>query len=145
MTFITVQFVAPRELVLNRILTAALAGMYLGLYGLFLGLRPVVHGVGRAALWVMLTGLGLMTLGNFVEYWILFRFHHQGSPGAAARGIAYMMFFLGALLMFGALTVAGAAMLRTRAAPAWLCLMFLLLLPLTGAFAFLGAGSQQCR
>ena len=41
--------------------------------------------VGRVALSAAVVGLGLMTLGNLVEYWALSGFPHQGGAGAIAR------------------------------------------------------------
>jgi hypothetical protein len=129
------------EILRNRIASVALLGMTAGFYGLYARVRPALPRVGAVALRIMLAGLLLMTLGNAVEYWLLFGLPHQGGGlGSLARGLAWITFLLGALLLFTASIGAGSSMLRERVSPAWLGLLVLLLLPLTVAFAFVHAG-----
>jgi len=128
------------EVVRNRLWTPALFGMLLGVIGLFLSLRPTLSRVGEVALKAVVLGLGLMMLGNLVEYWTLAGQPHQGGFGGVARGVAWMTFLLGVLLVaLGSLVVGGSA-LRTQGSPRWLGLLFVLLVPLTVAFAFVNPG-----
>jgi hypothetical protein len=46
-----------------------------------------------------IAGLGLMTLGTFVEYWILFPLPHRGGSGSCVRGLSWMTVLLGALVL----------------------------------------------
>jgi len=136
--WIAVVFFDPAEEILrNRIWSVALMGMFLGSCALTARLWPTLTKGARIALAGFNVGLGLMTLGSAVEYWLLFRLPHQGGPGATARGIAFMTFLLGVLVMVMFATVAGIALQGGRAVPRWLGLMFLLLLPATVAFAFI--------
>jgi hypothetical protein len=50
-----------------------------------------------------------------------------------------MTFLLGALLLLGSSIATGTSMLATHVTPTWLGLLFVLLFPLTIAFAFVGA------
>ena len=59
------------EVVRNRLWTPALLGMCLGVLGLSLVWRSTMGPVGRVALRVAVVVLGLMSLGNLVEYWAL--------------------------------------------------------------------------
>ena len=139
--WVAVSFASPEgEDLRNRIWTVALLGMCLGVFGLYTTLRAVFGRVARLAMVVMVTGLTLMTFGSFVEYWILFRSPHQGGPGAFARGLAFMTFLLGALLTFAPSPVAGIAMLCRSGIRRFVALSFLLLLPLTIAFALVNKG-----
>jgi hypothetical protein len=128
------------EVVRNRLWTPALLGMLLGVIGLFLSLRPTLTRAGEVALKAVVLGLGLMTLGNLVEYWTLAGQPHQGGFGGVARGVAWMTFLLGGLLVALGSVVVGASALRTQGSPAWLDLLFVLFVPLTVAFAFVNPG-----
>lgn len=135
--WIAVVFFDPADEILrNRIWSVALMGMFLGSCALTARLWPTLTKGARIAIAGFNVGLGLMTLGSAVEYWLLFRLPHQGGPGAVARGIAWMTFLLGVLVVVVFAVVAGVALLRGRAEPRWLGLMFLLLLPATVVFAF---------
>jgi len=61
-------FPPEEEVVRNRLWTPALLGMLLGVIGILLWLRPTLTRVGGVALKAVVLGLGLMTLGNLVEY-----------------------------------------------------------------------------
>jgi hypothetical protein len=129
------------EILRNRVASAALLGMTLGFLGVRRLLRPSLPWIGAFALRTMLGGLLLMFLGNAVEYWLLFGLPHQGGGlGSLARGIAWMTFLFGALLLFAASIGAGLTLPRRRAAPTWLGLLFALLLPLTVGLAFVHPG-----
>jgi hypothetical protein len=135
--WITVVFFDPDDEILrNRLWSVALIGMFLGGCALTARLWPTLTKAARIAIAGFDVGLGLMTLGSAVEYWLLFRLPHQGGPGATARGVAWMTFLLGVLVMVVFATLAGIALLRDRSVPRWLGLLFLLLLPTTAGLAF---------
>ncbi len=121
----------------NRILALAFLGMLLGMWGLLSSLRPTLGKAARVSLTGFIVGLGLMTLGTFVEYWILFRLPHQGGNGSFARGLSWMTVLLGALFVCGFSVATGVFWLRSRVKPRWLGLMFLLFLPVTVMLALI--------
>lgn len=125
------------EVLRNRIWTLAFLGMLLGMCGLLSSLRPTLGKAARVSFTGFIVGLGLMTLGTFVEYWILFRLPHQGGMGGFARGLSWMTVLLGALLMCGFSVATGIFLLRSRVTPRWLGLMFLLFLPATVMLALI--------
>jgi len=101
------------EVVRNRLWTPALLGMLLGVTGLVLGLRPALSRSGDLASKAVVVGLALMTLGNLAEYWTLAGQPHQGGFGGVARGVAWMTFLLGVLLL-GVGTTAARMPVRLR-------------------------------
>ena len=115
------------EVLWSRLLVPTLLGMLLGQIGLFIRLRMAFSMAGRIGFVVMLAGLALMALANFVEYWLLSDLSHDG-PEGIPRGIAWMTFLLGTLILLVASAVVGVAMLRKSVAPKWRSLMFLLLM-----------------
>ena len=119
------------EVVRNRLWTPALLGMCLGVLGLSLVWRSTMSPVGRVALSAAVVGLGLMTLGNLVEYWALSGFPHEGGAGAIARGLAWMTFLLGVLLLAIGSLAAGVSMFRTFSASHRLATLCVLLVPAT--------------
>ena len=131
------------EVVRNRLWTLALLGMCLGVLGLSLAWRSTVGRVGRVALSAAVVGLGLMTLGNLVEYWMLSSFPHEGGAGAIARGLAWMTFLLGVLLLAIGSLVAGVSMFRTSSASHRLATLCVLVVPATmvGAVAHPGVAA----
>jgi vacuolar-type H+-ATPase subunit I/STV1 len=128
------------EVVRNRLWTPALFGMWLGVLGVFLAWRPVVSRVGVLALKAVVVGLGLMTLGNLVEYWFLSGYSHDEGGGAVARGLAWMTVLLGALGVAVGSAVAGSSMLKTADVPRFVGLVCLLVVPLTVVGAFVDPG-----
>ena len=124
------------EVLRNRIWTVALVGMTLGMVGLLVVLRPTLGRGARLSLTGFDTGLGLMAIGSFVEYWILFRLPHEGGPGAAARGLAWMTFLVGVLLLLVFSVSTGIALLRTSRVPPWVGVLFLLLVPATALLGY---------
>lgn len=137
----TLAFFPPEdEVTRNRLWTPALLGIWLGALGVWLAWRPALRLVGDRALGTAVVGLGLMTLGNLVEYWGLSRFPHEGGPGAMARGIAWMTFLLGVLLLVLGTLCAGVSMLRTPAAPRLVAGLCMALVPATIVGALLNPG-----
>lgn len=128
------------EVVRNRLWTPALLGIWLGVLGVWLAWRSALRLVGDRALGTAVVGLGLMTFGNLVEYWGLSSFPHQGGPGAMARGLTWMTFLLGVLLLVVGTLFAGVSMLRTPSAPRLLAGLCLLLVPATIVGALLSPG-----
>ena len=130
------------EITRNRIWTLALLLMFLGLMGL---MKSVRNSLGRATtrtLQAAIFGLGLMVMGSFVEYWILYRLPHQGGgAGSVTRGLAWMTFLLGAAFLAIGSMAAGAMMLRTRAGPTLVGVLLMLLLPATVALGLVGQGA----
>lgn len=106
----------------------------------WLAWRSALCLVGDRAMGTAVVGLGLMTFANLVEYWGLSRFPHQGGAGATARGLAWMTFLLGVLLLVLGALFAGVSMLRTPSAPRRLAVLCLLLVPATIAGALLSPG-----
>ena len=125
------------EVLRNRIWTLAFLGMLLGVFGLLSRLRPTLGKAASVALTGFIVGLGLMTLGTFVEYWILFRLPHQGGVGGIARGLSWMTVLLGAVFLCGFSVATGVLLLRSCVMPRWLGLMFLLFLPVTVMLALI--------
>ena len=119
------------EVVRNRLWTLALLGMCLGVLGLSLAWRSTMGPVGRVALSAAVVGLGLMTVGNLVEYWALSSFPHQGGVGAMARGLAWMTFLLGVVLLAIGSLVAGVSTFRTSSGSRRLATLCVLLVPAT--------------
>ena len=131
------------EVVRNRLWTPALLGMCLGVLGLSLVWRSTLGRVGRVALSAAVVGLGLMTLGNLVEYWALSGFPHEGGAGAMARGLAWMTLLLGVLVLAIGSLVAGVSMFRTSSGSHRLAILCVLLVPATivGAIAHPGVAA----
>lgn len=108
--WIAVVFFDPEDEILrNRIWGVAFMGMFLSSCALTSRLWSTLTRGARISIVGFDVGLGLMTLGSAVEYWLLFRFPHQGGPGAVARGIAWMTFLFGVLALVVFATVAGIA------------------------------------
>lgn len=123
------------EIFWNRLWTPALLGMLLGNFGFFQTVQPSLTKAARFSFIAMLVGFGAMILGNFAEYWLLSDLPHQG-PDGYLRGIAWMTFLSGMLLMLIASAGVGSTMPRTPLSPRWLKLLFVLLFPLTIAAGF---------
>lgn len=139
--WITVMVVNPNgaqnENVRARIWSLAFLGMFMGMCGLVAILRPVLGKAASVSMAGFTVGLGLMTLGTAVEYWILFPLPHQGGFGGVARGLSWMTVLLGAALLAAFSVATGIFCLRSPAVPRWLGFMFLLFLPSTVALAFI--------
>lgn len=135
--WIAVSVVSPEaEVARNRVWTVSLVGMLLGVLGLWFAMRPLLSPFARRAFALVVCGLGIMAVGSFVEYWLLFRLPHEGGgAGSVARGLAFMTFLVGVLILFVASTTAGTVMLRAKVVPKSPAILMALLLPLTVALA----------
>jgi hypothetical protein len=102
--------------------------------------RSALGRVGRAALATAVLGVGLMTLGNLVEYWALSSFSHERGMGGVARGMAWMTFLLGVLLLAIGALVAGLSTLRSSTGSHTLASLCVLLVPATIAAALAHPG-----
>lgn len=123
------------EVFWNRLWTPALLGMLLGYLGLMLAQRSTFTRIALAGFIVLLVGFALMVLANSVEYWMLSDLPHQG-PDGFFRGIAWMTFLVGTLVMQLASAIVGFNWLKSHQSPRWLSVPFLLLLPTTIAIGY---------
>ncbi len=123
------------EILWNRLWTPALVCMGLGFIGLFQTFRAGASRSGKIGMAAMLIGLVLMIGSNFTEYWMLSALPHEG-PNGIIRGVVWMTFLAGTLLMLLATAITGITMMRTEGFPRWLSLLFVLMLPLTIAIGF---------
>lgn len=101
------------EIFCNRLWTPALFAMTAGFLGLWrwgaaAGTRAVARGLG-----IVVLGAGVMTLGNFLEYWLFFSWPHEG-PDGWLRGTLWMMVLLGWLALLLASFGAGLLLLLGR-------------------------------
>ena len=79
--WIAVVFFDPADEILrNRLWGVPLMGIFLGSCALTARLWSTLSKGARIAIAGFNVGLGLMTLGSTVEYWLLFRLPHQGDP-----------------------------------------------------------------
>ena len=76
-----------------------------------------------------------MFLGNFLEYWLLFKLPHDG-PGGWVRGLAWSAVLLGLLVTLVTSVSAGYLGFRSRQMPRWLGAVLILLFPVTLAMGF---------
>ena len=126
---------AEDEVFWSRLWTPALLGMLLGFLGLYLTQRATFNRTARGGCVALLAGFTLMVSGNAVEYWILNDLPHQG-PDGYIRGIAWMTFLVGTLVMLVATALVGFNGLKSDRIPRWLSGIFLLLFPSTIAIGF---------
>jgi hypothetical protein len=101
------------EVFCNRLWTPALFAMTAGFAGMWrwsatLEWRAISRGLGIVA-----AGGALMTLGNFLEYWVFFSFSHDG-PDGWLRGTLWMMVLLGWLGLLLSAFGAGLLLLLAR-------------------------------
>lgn len=101
------------EVFCNRLWTPALFAIAVGFVGLWrwsdtLGWRAV-----SGALAIVAAGGALMTLGNFLEYWLFASWPHEG-PDGWLRGTLWMMVLLGWLSVLLASFAAGLLLLLGR-------------------------------
>jgi hypothetical protein len=125
------------EVLCNRLWTPGLLGMGLGLAGLFSAARPSLTRASRASFIALVAGLALMSLGNFVEYWLLSDLPHEG-PEGFLRGLAWMTVLSGFLVVLIATAVVGGLALKLTFLPNWLGGLFVLLAPATLAAGYGG-------
>lgn len=124
------------EVARNRVWTVALVGMLLGVLGLWFAMRPLLSRIARIAFALAAGGLGIMAVGSFVEYWLLFQLPHEGgTAGSMARGLAFMTFLVGVLVLLVASTTAGTMMLLAKVVPRSPAMLMTLLVPLTVGLA----------
>jgi hypothetical protein len=102
----------------NRLTGLALLVMGLGGLGLFLNLRPRLGRLARAGALTLLAGAGLTLLGSVAEFWVFKDVPYAGSGGGVnARGLAWMTFLVGGLVLLLGGAVTGLAALRHIARP----------------------------
>ena len=123
------------EVFMNRLWTPALLGMLLGIVGLFLTMRPSLTRTAKGGFIAWLAGFALMIIGNFAEYWLFSDLPHEG-PDGFIRGIAWMTFLFGALVMQLAAAVVGFNWLKSGRSPRWPSVLFLSLFPVTIGIGF---------
>lgn len=126
------------EVFCNRLWTPSLAAMFVGTLALVSNSRGRGRWLGRAGFLVIAIGFGLMVAGNFGEYWLAYRLPHEGGIGGVVRGILWMSVLAGWLVALLGATIAGLAAIRDGIWAAGTRLLFLLPLPLTFLFAFVG-------
>jgi len=123
------------EVVSNRLLTPALVGMLMGFVALLAVVRVPVKGPARIGMISLLAGLVLMICGNVAEYWFLYDLPHDGRQGFI-RGIAFMTFLLGWLVLLVGLALVGVGLVREGRSDVTLGVLLLSALPLTIAIGF---------
>ena len=123
------------EVFKNRLWTPALLGMLLGIVGLFLTMHPSLTTTAKGGFIAWLAGFALMIIGNFAEYWVLSDLPHEG-PAGFIRGIAWMTFLFGTLVMLLASAIVGFDWLKSSRSPRLLSVLFLLLFPVTIGIGF---------
>ena len=123
------------EVLWNRLWTPALFGMLLGIVGLFLTMHSSLTRTAKGGFIAWLAGFALMIIGNVAEYWVLSDLPHEG-PDGFIRGIAWMTFLFGTLVMQLASAIVGFNWLKSGRGPSWLSVLFLLLFPFTIGIGF---------
>jgi hypothetical protein len=98
----------------NKRLPTVLLLLAVGLAGLGVRYGQRSGGLGRAGFVVALFGLGLMLLGNVVEFWVAGGIR-EGVSSAALGG--WMSYSLGYLLLSAGLVLVGIAALREKVLP----------------------------
>lgn len=106
------------EVFCNRFWTPALIGIAAGFVGLRRWASMVRSAKLRTGLSVLLAGSALMAFGNGAEYWLFTSWPHDG-PDGWLRGMLWMSFLLGWLLVLVGATWSGALLLwRSNPMPA---------------------------
>lgn len=121
----------------NRLWTPALAGMFIGSFAIFNLLKPIFTRALKLGLNGIRGGYGLMVIGNFAEYWVFFGMPHEG-PNGWLRGLLWMCVLLGWLFVLLGSIIAGVSLFRSPIPQKWQSWVFVLPLPLTFIFGFLG-------
>lgn len=99
----------------NKLLPAVLLLLLVGLVGLTARYGPRSGELGRAGFGMALFGLGLMLLGNLVEFWVAGGIR-KGVVSSADLG-GWMSYSLGYLLLGVGLVLVGIAALREKVLP----------------------------
>lgn len=113
----------------NRLWTPALFGWLAGVLIPTVACWRRLSGLIKVGALFLAAGLLLMLSGNVAEYWFLSDLPHQG-PEGFARGLAWMTFLLGFLVLLLSLPLCGIALLRARA-PGWIGAAVIAVTPLT--------------
>lgn len=101
------------EVFCNRLWTPALFAMTVGFVGLWRWADALDRRAVRGGLGIVAAGAALMTLGNFLEYWLFASWPHEG-PDGWLRGTLWMMVLLGWLAVLLASFGAGLLLLLGR-------------------------------